>query len=203
MPLWVSMSSSSSSLGNRSVPWLGEDLSMPSPGLPIILCCLLPDRIAPVLVQVVSPPLGSGWSPLSSFLVRWTPRGDTRGPSVVFKPVDMPCPGPLHCSYSVDYILWRLSSPWPRCWYFYPSMWCWAYIFPFWYVPPQVCSVLVWSVSRSMSAPHVIAGSTQELYTCLFRQGCFCVDIPVFGVCSPACHVYSCISLSWLFSLGQ
>ena len=30
--------------------------------------------------------------------------GDTRGPSVVFEAVDMPCPGPFHFSYSVDYI---------------------------------------------------------------------------------------------------
>ena len=32
---------------------------------------------------------------------------------------------------------------------------------------PQVCSVRVWSVSRSL---HRHSGSTQELYTCLFRQ---------------------------------
>ena len=42
--------------------------------------------------------------------------------------------------------LWLLSSPWPRCWSFYPCMWCWAYFFPFWSVRPQVCSVLVWCV---------------------------------------------------------
>ena len=53
-------------------------------------------------VQVVSPPLG--WSPLSSFLVIWSPSGDTRGPSVDFEAVDMPCPGPFHLSHSVDYI---------------------------------------------------------------------------------------------------
>ena len=76
---------------------------MPSLNYPV-LCCPLPDRIAPVFVQVVSPPLG--WSPLSSFLViwSWSPSGDTRGPSVVFEAVDMPCPGPFHFSYSVDYI---------------------------------------------------------------------------------------------------
>ena len=49
-----------------------------------------------------SPPLG--WSPLSSFLVIWSPSGDTRGPSVVFEAVDMPCPRPFHFSYSIDYI---------------------------------------------------------------------------------------------------
>ena len=45
-----------------------------------------------------------GWSPLSSFLVIWSPTGDTRGPSVVFEAVDKPCSGPFHFSYSVDYI---------------------------------------------------------------------------------------------------
>ena len=46
-----------------------------------VLCCPLPYRADPVFVQVVSPPLG--WSPLSSFLVTWSPSGDMRGPSVV------------------------------------------------------------------------------------------------------------------------
>ena len=94
-------SSSSSSLGSRCVPWLGEGLSMLSPNYPV-LCFPLPYRVAPVFVQVVSPSLG--WSPLSSFFVIWSPTGDTRGPSVVFEAVDMPCPGPFHFSYSVDYI---------------------------------------------------------------------------------------------------
>ena len=93
--------SSSSSLGSRCVPWLGEGLSLPSPNYPV-LGCPLPYRVAPVFVQVVSPPLG--WSPLSSFLVIWSPSGDARGPSVVFEAVNRPCPGPFHFSHSVDYI---------------------------------------------------------------------------------------------------
>ena len=86
-------------LGSRCVPWLGEGLSMPSPNYPV-LCCPLPYRVAPVFVQVVFPPLG--WSPLSPFLVIiWSPSGDTRGPSVVFEAVDMPCSGPFHFSHSL------------------------------------------------------------------------------------------------------
>ena len=54
------------------------------------------------LSKVVSPPLG--WSPLSSFLVLWSPSGDSRGPSVVFEALDIPCPGPFQFSQSVDYI---------------------------------------------------------------------------------------------------
>ena len=72
---------------------------MQNPHFPV-LCCPLPYRVAPVFVQVVSPPLG--WSPLSSFPVIWSPSGGTRGPSVVFEAVDMPCPGPFHFSHSVD-----------------------------------------------------------------------------------------------------
>ena len=67
-----------------------------------VLCYPLPYCVAPVFVQVVSPPLG--WSPLTSFLVIWYPSGDARGPSVVFEAVDIPCPGPFHFSHSVDYI---------------------------------------------------------------------------------------------------
>ena len=66
-----------------------------------VLCCPLPYRVAPVFVQVVSPPLG--WSPLSSFLVIWSPGGEKRGPSVVCEAVDMPCPGSLHFSHIADY----------------------------------------------------------------------------------------------------
>ena len=40
---------SSSSLGSRCVPWLGEGLRMPSPNYPV-LCFPLPYRVAPVFV---------------------------------------------------------------------------------------------------------------------------------------------------------
>ena len=82
-------------------PVVGRRPQYVSPNDPV-LCCPLPYRVAPVFVQVVSPPLG--WSPLSSFLVIWSPSGDARGPSVVFEAVDMPCPGPFHFSHRVDYI---------------------------------------------------------------------------------------------------
>ena len=112
-----------------------------------VLCCPLPYRVAPVFVQVVSPPLG--WSPLSSFLVIWSPSGDARGPSVVFEAVNMPCPGPFHFSHSVDYIYEFCPLPDPDV---DPSIFVCdvEHTFPFWSVQPQVCSVLVWSVSRSL-----------------------------------------------------
>ena len=55
-----------SSLGSRSDPWLGECLNMPPPSYPI-LRSPLPDRVVPVFVKIVSPPLGC--SPSSYFLV--------------------------------------------------------------------------------------------------------------------------------------
>ena len=72
--VYCSSSSSSSSLGSRCVPWFGEGLSMSSPNDPV-LCCPLPDSVTPLFVQVVFPPIG--WSPLSSFIVVWSPSSDT------------------------------------------------------------------------------------------------------------------------------
>ena len=48
-----------------------------------VLFSPLPDRVAPVFVQVVSPPLD--WSPLSYLLAVCTPSGDMQGPSVIFE----------------------------------------------------------------------------------------------------------------------
>ena len=38
------------------------------------------------------------------FLSLWSPSGDTRGPSVVFEAVDVPCPGLLNFSHITDYV---------------------------------------------------------------------------------------------------
>ena len=140
---------------------------MSSPNYPV-LCCPLPYRVAPVFVQVVSTPLG--WSPLSSFLVIWSPSGDARGPSVVFEVVNMRCPGPFHFSHSVDYI-YMMS--------FVLSLTQMLVLLSLYVMLSILLSILVCAaaslfcaclVSVQVSAPYVIAGSTQELYTCLFRQ---------------------------------
>ena len=149
----------SSTLGSHCVPWLGEGLSMPSSNYPV-LCCPLSYRVAPVFVQIASPPLG--WSPLSSFLVIWSPSGDTRGPSVVFETVDMPCPGPFHFSHSVLYIYDFCPLPdldvGPSIsvcdvehTYFHFLVCAAASLF---------CDCLV---SVQLSAPYVIAGITQHV----------------------------------------
>ena len=72
---------------------------MPPPSYPV-LCCPLPDPVGPVFAQVISLPLG--WSPLSYFIVIWSPCGDTRGPSIVFEAVDVLYPGQLHFSHISD-----------------------------------------------------------------------------------------------------
>ena len=193
-----SSSSSSSSLGSRCVPWLGEGLSMPSPNYPV-LCFPLPYRVAPVFVQVVSPSLG--WSPLSSFLVIWSPTGDTRGPSVVFEAVDMPCPGPFHFSYSVDYIYDFCPLPDPDvglsvfvCDVEHTS-------FHFCLCGRKFVLCLFGQCPCLCTICH--SCSTQELYTCLFRQMArllLKISRCLAYAAQPA-MILRCISLSWFFSL--
>ena len=158
--------SSSSSLGSRCVPWLGKGLSMLSQNYPV-LCCPLPYRVAPVFVQVVSPPLG--WSPLSSFLVIWSPSGDTRGPSVVFEAVDMQCPGPFHFFLTMYIISMTFVLSLTQMLVLL-SLYVMLSIFLSILVCAAASLFCVCLVSVQVSAPYVIAGSTQELYTCLFRQ---------------------------------
>ena len=125
---------------------------------------------------------------LSSFLVTWSPSVDARGPSVVFEAVDMPCPGPFHLSHSVDYIYQFCPLP-----------------------DPDVCpSIFVCDVEHT-SFHFGLCG--RKFVLCLYGQGPrLCTichswqhtgvvhlslqadgkvafeDIPVFGVCRPACH---------------
>ena len=124
----------------------------------------LPNRVAPVCVQVVSPPLD--WSPLSSFLVIWSPSGHTRGPSVVFKAVDMPCPGPFFNIADYIYYFCLLSDP--------VLVFLSLYVMLSIHISILVCAVAslfcACLVSVHVSAPYVIAGRTHELYTYLFRQ---------------------------------
>ena len=173
---------------------------MPSPIYPV-LSCPLSYRVAPVFVQVVSHPLG--WSPLSSFLViiLWSPSGDTRGPSVVFEGVDIPCPEPFHLSHSVDYI-----------YDFVLSLTQMLVFLSLYVLLSLLLSILVCAaaslfcacvVSVQVSTPYATAGSTQELYTCLFRQMerlLLKVSRCLAYAAQPA-MILRCIFLSWFFSL--
>ena len=158
---------------------------MSSPNDPV-LCCPLPYRVAPVFVQVVSPPLG--WSPLTSFLVIWSPSGDARGPSVVFEAVDMPCPGPFHFSHSVDYIYEFCPLPNQDVG---PSIFVCdvehtsfnfglcdrKFVLCLFGQCPGLCTIC-----HSWQHTGVVHLSLQADGKVAFE------DIPVFGVCRPACH---------------
>ena len=137
---------------------------MPSPNYPVF-GCPLPYHVAPVCVQVVSPPLG--WSPLSSFPVIWSPSDGRRGPSVVFEAVDIPCPGPFY--FFTVYIISMT---------FVLSLTQMLVLLSLYVMLSILLSIVVCAaasylcpclVSVQVSAPYVIARSTQELYTCLFR----------------------------------
>ena len=70
--------------------------------------------------------------------------------TVVFEAVDMPCPGPFHFSHSIHYIYDFCPLPDPDVG---PSIFVCDVehtSFHVGSVRPQVCSVLVWSVSRSL-----------------------------------------------------
>ena len=146
----------------------------------------LPYPVAPVFVQVVSPPLG--WSPLSSFLVIWSRSGDARGPSVVFEAVNMPCPGPFHFSHSVDYIYEFCPLPDPDVG---PSIFVCdvehtsfhfglcgrKFVLCLFGQCPDLCTIC-----RNWQHTGVVHLSLQADGKVAFE------DIPVFGVCRPACH---------------
>ena len=93
---------SSSSLDSRSVPWLGNASVC---RLKVIMFCAILCHISCRSRNCLGS-LSTAW--LVSLVVfscyMWLPSGDTRGPSVVFEAVDMPCVGPFHVSHSVDYI---------------------------------------------------------------------------------------------------
>ena len=98
---------SSSSLGSRSVLAAVGRCPQHAVSKLACICCPLPDRVAPVLVQFVSPPLGC--SPLSSFLFIWSPSGDMRGPSVVFQAVDISMTAQRRCKPSTPFSSGRLQ----------------------------------------------------------------------------------------------
>ena len=62
------------------------------------------------------------------------------------------------------------------------------YFFPFWSVRPQVCSVLVWPVPGLCTICHS-RQHTGVVHLSLQADGKVAFeDVPVFGVCRPACH---------------
>ena len=113
----------------------------------------------------------------------------------------MPCPGPFHFSYSVDYIYDCVLSLTQMLDFI--SLYVMLSIL----LSILICVAASLScaslVSVQVSAPYVIAGSTQELYTCLFGQMArllLKMSRCLAYAAQPA-MIFRCISLSWFFSL--
>ena len=116
---------------------------MPSLSLTVV-CSSLPDCVAPVFVQVVSPTLG--WS---RFFVIWSPSGDTRCSSVAFEALDMPCQGPFHFLTLLNRSL--------------------TFVLSLTHMLDFLPLYVMLSIFLSMFCNIKIGGSTRELYICLFK----------------------------------
>ena len=159
---------------------------MPSPSYPV-LCFPLPYRVAPVFVQVVSPPLG--WSPLSSFLVMVSMQVVTR--EVHLSSLrQLINPAQDHFIFRTVLIIISMT--------FVLSL-TQMLVFLSLYVMLSVhLSILVCAaaslfcaclVSVHVSAPCHSWQHTGVVHLSLQADGKVAFeDIPVFGVCRPACH---------------
>ena len=164
-PLRLNITSSSSSLGSRCVPWLGEGLSMPSPNHPA-LCSPLPYRVAPVLSRSSLHRLDG--LPCRLFL--------SYGLQVVTREVHRSSLRRLICLAQDHFIFRTMLTT------FVLSLTQMLVFLSLYVMLSILLSILVCAaasllcaclVSIQVSAPYVIDGSTQELYTCLFWW-CFC-----------------------------
>ena len=112
----------------------------------------------------------------------------------------MPCPGPFYCItvliISMAFVLLLTQM------LVFLSLYMMLSILLSILVCALACLFCACLVSVQISAPYVIAGSTQELYTCLFRQ------IARLLLQMSRCLAYAaqpamilrCIYLSWFFS---
>ena len=119
----------------------------------------------------------------------WSQSGDARGPSVVFEAVDMPCPGPFHFSHSVDYIYEFCPLPYPDvgpsiCFVcdveqtsFHFGLCSHKFVLCLFGQCPGLCTI-----GHSWQHAGVVHLSLQADGKVAFE------DIPVFGICRPACH---------------
>ena len=107
------------------------------------------------------------WFPLSSFLVIWSPSRDTRGPLVVFEAVDMPCPGPLHFSHIADYIYDCCPLPNPDVG---PSIFVCDVEHTSFHFGLCGRKFVLCMFGQCPVHHYVMADSTHELYTCIFKQ---------------------------------
>ena len=139
--------------------------------------------------------------PCRHLLAILSPSGDKRGPSVVFEAVDMPWPGPFHFSHIADYIL-SITFVFSRTLMLvFLSLHVMLSILLSILVDATTGLSCACLVSVHISAPYVVAGSTHELCTCLFREMAMLllkISRCLTYATQPA-KILRCISLSWYF----
>ena len=112
----------------------------------------------------------------------------------------MPCPGPFNFSHSVDYIFMTFVLSLTQMLVFLSS-----YMMLSIRLSNLLCAAASLFcpclVSVQVSAPYAIAGSTQDVYTCLFRQMArFLLKIyRILAYAAQPVMILRCISLSWFF----
>ena len=138
--------------------------------------------------------------PCRLFLSLWSPSGNTRGPSVVFEAVDMPWPGPFNFSHIADNIYDFCPLPDPLMLVFLPLMLNILLSILVCAATSLFCACLA---NVEVSAPYATAGSTQELYPCLFRQTARLLlkMSRCLAYAAQSAMILRCISLSWFCSL--
>ena len=118
-----------------------------------------------------------------------------------FDATDVPGPGPFHFSHSVHYIYVFCPLPDPDV---SPSVFVCDVEHTISILDCAAASLFcACLVSVQVSAPYVIAGSTQEVYTCLFRQrasSLVTISRCLAYATQPA-MILCCISLPWVFFL--
>ena len=139
-------------------PWLGEGLSMSSPNDPVLCCPLLQYLSRSSLHRLAGLPC--------RLFLSWSLSGDTRGPSVVFEAGNMPC----HFIFLTVFIISMTIVLSLTQMLVLLSVYLMLRILLFIMVCAVASLLCACLVSVQVSAPYVTTGSTQELYTCLFRQ---------------------------------
>ena len=126
--------------------------------------------------------------PCRIFLSYGLQSGDTRGPSVVFEAVDMPCPGPFHFSHSGDYTYDFCPLPDPDVGL--SILVCNVEHISSILVCAATSLLCTYFVSVQISAPLCHSWQhTGIVHLSLQADGKVAFeDITVFFVCRPACH---------------
>ena len=118
----------------------------------------------------------------------WPPCGDTQGPSVVFEAVDVPFPGPFHMSHIADYIYDFCLLPDSDVGLYILVCEVEHTSFHFGLCGRKFVLCLCLSVSKFLHLYHSWQQTSVKHLSLQAEGKVTFEDIPVFGVCGPACH---------------